>query len=69
MKLSARNQIKGTVTSIIEGVVNAKVTIDIGGGNVITSVISVEAAKDLDLAIGSEVVAIIKSSSVILGTM
>lgn len=69
MKLSARNQIKGTVTSITEGVVNAKVTIDIGGGNVITSVISVDAAKDLDLAIGSEVVAIIKSSSVILGTM
>ncbi len=69
MKLSARNQIKGTVTSITEGVVNAKVTIDIGGGNVITSVISVDAAKDLGLAIGSEVVAIIKSSSVILGTM
>ena len=69
MKLSAINQIKGTVTSITEGVVNAKVTIDIGGGNVITSVISVDAAKDLDLAIGSEVVAIIKSSSVILGTM
>ncbi len=69
MKLSARNQIKGTVTSITEGVVNAKVTIDIGGGNVITSVISVDAAKDLGLAIGSEVIAIIKSSSVILGTM
>ena len=69
MKLSARNQIKGTVTSITEGVVNAKVTIDIGGGNVITSVISVDAAKDIGLAIGSEVIAIIKSSSVILGTM
>lgn len=69
MKLSARNQLKGTVTSITEGVVNAKVTVDIGGGNVITSVISVEAAKELGLAIGSEVVAIIKSSSVLLGTM
>jgi len=40
MKISARNQLKGTVKSIETGSVNAIVHIDIGNGNVISSTIS-----------------------------
>ncbi len=66
MKLSARNQLKGTIVHIQEGVTNAKVTVDIGNDNKITSMISMEAVKDLDLKVGSDVVAVIKASSVML---
>ncbi len=67
MRLSARNQLKGTVVDIHEGVTNAKVTVDIGNGNKITSMISVEAVKELNIQVGSQVVAVIKASSVMLG--
>jgi molybdopterin-binding protein len=67
MKLSARNAIKGTVASIDRGQVTAIVRIDIGGGNTITSSITMAALKDLGLKKGSEVTAIIKASEVILG--
>jgi len=66
MKLSARNQFKGKVISINEGAVNAIVTIDIGGGNVITSSITVGSVKDLGLVVGGEATAVIKSSSVMV---
>ena len=45
MKISARNQLKGTVKSIETGSVNAIVHIDIGNGNVISSTISIDAVK------------------------
>ncbi|MGQ9371644.1 TOBE domain-containing protein [Azospirillum sp. A39] len=67
MQLSARNQLKGTVASVDKGPVSAKVKIDIGGGNVITSVVTAETVEDLDLKAGDSVVAIIKSSEVIIG--
>ena len=40
MKLSARNQLKGTVVEIQDGAVNGIVKIDLGGGNVISAVIT-----------------------------
>jgi molybdopterin-binding protein len=67
MKLSARNQYPGTVIDIQEGIVNAKVVVDIGGGKTMTSTISMEALKDLGLEIGSETTAIVKAPFVILG--
>jgi len=67
MKLSARNQLKGSVIAVEKGPVSAKVKIDIGGGNVITSVVTAETVDDLGLAPGDAVVAIIKSSEVIIG--
>ena len=67
MKLSARNQIKGTVVSVDKGPVSSKVKIDIGGGNVITSSVTTETIEDLGLASGDSVIAIIKSSDVIIG--
>lgn len=67
MKLSARNQLKGKVTSINVGAVNAIVTIDIGGGNVITSTISKSAVEELNLEVGSDAYAVIKATSVLVG--
>ena len=69
MKLSARNVLKGTVTEIEVGTVNAVVKLDIGAGQMISSMITLDALKDLDVTVGNEVYAIIKSSSIILGTM
>ena len=67
MKLSARNVLKGKVADIDKGKVTAIVRIDIGGGTIITSSITMAALKDLGLKKGSEVHAIIKASEVLLG--
>lgn len=67
MKLSTRNVVKGKVLEVKEGQVAAKVRVDIGGGNVLTSVITVDAVKDLGLKAGDEVCALIKASSVMIG--
>ena len=49
MKLSARNQFKGTVVDIQDGAVNGIVKIDIGGGNIISSVITMDSIQELGL--------------------
>lgn len=67
MKLSTRNQIKGTVIEVVKGKVAAKVRIDIGNRNVLTSTITVDAVKDLKLKKGDTVIALIKASSVMIG--
>jgi len=69
MKLSARNMLKGTVTEVESGTVNCVVKVDIGGGQILSSMITMDACNDMGLKVGSEVYAIIKSSNVILGTM
>ena len=67
MKLSARNQLKGTIIEIQEGAVNGIVKLDIGGGNVISSTISMNAIKELELAVGKEAYAVVKATSVMIG--
>lgn len=67
MKLSARNQIPGKILALKKGPVSTIVTLQIAQGLKLTSVITADAAKDLKLAKGKNVVAIIKSSSIILG--
>ena len=52
MKLSARNQLKGTIAEIQEGAVNGIVKIDLGGGNVISSVITMSSIRELGLKVG-----------------
>lgn len=66
MKLSARNQIKGTITEINEGAVNGIVKIDIGGGNIISATISMAAINDLGLEVGKPAYAVVKSTSVMV---
>ena len=65
MKLSARNQIPARVTSISHGEAAANVVLDADGIRLVAS-ITVEALRELDLAEGSEVTAVVKASDVIL---
>jgi len=67
MKISARNQISGTIVSITPGAVNGSIKVDIGGGNVVTANITEEAIADLGLAQGEAVTVIIKASDVMIG--
>ena len=66
MKLSARNQFKGTIVSIEEGAVNGIVRIDIGGGNIVTSTISMGSIRELGLKVGGTAYAVIKATSVMM---
>jgi molybdopterin-binding protein len=65
MRISARNQLAGTVTKINEGAAIANVEIDVGGQRVVAS-ITVEAARELGLREGARVTAIVKASDVML---
>ncbi|WP_281656063.1 molybdopterin-binding protein [Eggerthella sinensis] len=67
MKLSARNQLKGTVTAIHPGAVNAIVILELDGGQLVTSSISMGSLKDLDLQVSQTAYAIVKASNVIIG--
>ncbi len=65
MKLSARNQLAGTVSEIHRGEAIANVVLDVAGQRVVAS-ITVEAVDQLGLAEGSQVTAVVKASDVII---
>ena len=67
MKLSARNQIPGTVTSVALGQTTGHVHIDIGNGVTVHASITNEAIEDLGLKVGDAVKAVIKASDVMVG--
>ena len=67
MKLSARNQISGTIVAITPGAVNGTVKVDIGGGTIVTASITEEASGELGLAAGDTVTVIVKASDVMIG--
>jgi molybdopterin-binding protein len=66
VKISARNQLKGTVIEVFKGQTIAHVRIDIGNGVIVTSSITNEAVDDLGLKRGDAAVAIIKASDVMV---
>jgi molybdopterin-binding protein len=66
MKISARNQLPGTVRTTTEGQVMAEIVVDIDGGHELVAAITVESARRLGLAPGKRVVAVIKSTEVML---
>lgn len=66
MKTSARNAFGGTVEVIAEGAVNSEVTLRVGEGLSITSVVTRASVEDLGLRPGAPVIALIKSSFIIL---
>lgn len=65
--LSARNKIKGTVLELNFSEVNCEVIINIGQNQTITSVITKTSAVELKLSIGCNVIAVIKSSDIMIG--
>ena len=66
MKLSARNQLPGTVSKVTEGAVNGIVTIDVNGTPV-TATISLNAIHELGLEPGKKAYAVIKATEVMVG--
>ncbi len=67
MEMSARNQLKGTIKSIKRGDIMAEIVIELPDGQQITSVITADAVQSLQLQEGSSVLAIIKSTEVMVG--
>jgi len=66
MRISARNQLKGKVKSITPGTVNTEVVIELPGGTEVVSIITKNSSDTLGLAIGKEVYAVLKDSSVMI---
>lgn len=67
MRLSARNQLRGTVTKVNQGAAIANVELDVQGQRLVAS-ITVEAVRELGLEEGSAVTAVIKASDVMIAT-
>lgn len=66
MKLSARNQLRGTIVDIRKGATTSHVRVEIGSGQVITSSITNEAVDDLGLTVGQPATVVIKASDVMV---
>ncbi len=67
MQISARNTLKGKVTKVTHGAVNSEVTLELGPGIEITSIITRESATRLKLEDGKPAYVIIKASDVMVG--
>jgi molybdate transport system regulatory protein len=66
IRISARNRLRGTITSITPGAVNCEVRLQLNGGRIIIAIITNEGLKELDLAEGTECTALIKASHVLV---
>ena len=66
MRLSARNQLQGTVSAIKDGAVTTTVKVRLEGGATMTSSITKEAADELGLKKGTAVTVVVKASDVML---
>jgi molybdate transport system regulatory protein len=66
MKISARNQLAGTVKTVTEGAVMSEVVVVVDGGHEVVAAITAESPRRLGLEPGKRVVAIIKSTEVML---
>lgn len=67
MQISARNVLEGTIKDIKKGATTSHVTVDVGGQTV-TAAITNESVDELDLKTGAKVMAVIKSSDVMIAT-
>lgn len=66
MKISARNVLKGRITKLVPGAVNAEVVVEIAGGSEVVSIITMSSVTSLGLKVGSEVYAVVKASNVMI---
>ena len=67
VRMSARNQLPGTVTRVLPGAVNTEVVLELPGGGTVAAIITNESAQSLGIGIGSPATAVFKASSVIVG--
>jgi molybdopterin-binding protein len=68
MKTSARNFIKCTVKAIHQGIVSAEVVLELPDGQQMISIVTKNSVEDLELKPGMQVHAIVKASSLMIGT-
>ncbi|KPN72542.1 molybdopterin-binding protein [Neisseria sp. 83E34] len=68
MKTSARNQLTGIIKTIKKGSVNDEVIISLSGGQELAAIITCESSEQLALKTGSPVIALVKSTNVIVAT-
>lgn len=66
--INARNQFKGNIVEIIRGPVLSEVDIETAAG-IVTSVITTRSTDTLDLRVGAEVLAIFKSTEVMVAKL
>lgn len=66
MKISARNQLSGTVKEVSLGTITAQVILDIGNGQQIVAIISKDSAESLNLKAGVKATAVIKATEVMI---
>jgi molybdopterin-binding protein len=66
IRISARNQIKGTVVEVKKGATTSHVRVDIGGGQIVTSSITNEAVDDLGIKAKGHVTVVVKASDVMI---
>ena len=67
LRISARNQLPAKVKSVTLGAVMAEVVLEVAGGQEIVSAITRTSAESLNLTVGDDVLAVIKSTEVIIG--
>ncbi|MCG8708624.1 TOBE domain-containing protein [Brenneria sp. 4F2] len=68
MSVSARNQLAGVVSTIVEGAINNEVVLKLDSGDVLTTVITKASSASLDLAPGKKAVALVKAPWIILAS-
>ncbi|MCX7094539.1 MAG: TOBE domain-containing protein [Methylobacter sp.] len=66
-RISARNQLKGTVSRIQKGAVNSEVVIELTGGDSVTATVTNDSIETLNLSLGGAATAVFKAGTVILG--
>ena len=66
MRISARNQIKGTVVEVKKGATTSHVRVDIGGGQIMTASITNEAVDELGIKAKGSVTVVVKASDVMI---
>lgn len=69
IRLSARNQLKGTIAHIERGAVHSVVTLDLGGGYCASAGVTMQSTEQLDLRPGQHATAVFKAGNVILGVL
>jgi len=67
IKISTKNQLKGEVIEAKIGAVNAEVTLKLSDEQTLTAIITKDSAMDMQIGVGDTLLAIVKSSQIIIG--